>query len=187
MKKEVGGIIAALVAIFVVIAVIIVGPWIGGQNPYYNPQESLPHLAAPAEIPGDQVNATEIGNLTLSVTGFFNTMSPHSSPTTFFFALDVIVNNTGTLSIGDFQVVKVTIFYENATPVYTFGTLPIGNSTIPPSSVLTLDYENDRDMITIPHSLMIASHVFARVLVTFNVDTEVILTTPMTFLPHAVE
>ncbi len=187
MKKEVGGIAAIIVIIIVIGTIIFLGPWNGGQNPYYNPQESLPHLAAPAEIPGDQVNATVIGDLTLSVTGFFSTMSTHSAPTTLNFDLDIIVNNTGSSGIDDFQVVKVTVYYENATPIYTFGVDPEGNSTILAGSILTLEYENDRDMITVPWSLISASYVFARVLVTYDVNTEVILTTPMTELPHAME
>ena len=82
---------------------------------------------------------------------------------------------------------KVTIFYENATPVYTFGATPEGNSTIPAGSILIFEYENDRDMITVPWSLLRAGQIFARVLVTFDVDTAVILTTPLTLIAHAIE
>ena len=114
-------------------------------------------------------------------------MSPHRSPTTFDFSLDVVVNNTGVVDIEDFHIVKVTIFYENASPVYTFGVLPGGNSTINATSVVTLQCVNDGDMTSIPSELMMATQVFARVLVTFNVGAEVILTTPMTSLGHAIE
>lgn len=187
LKKEVGGIAAVIVTIIVLVTIILVGPWNGGQNLFYNPEESLPHLASPAEIPGDQVNATVIGDLSLSVTGFFYTISTHSTPTTLNFDLDIIVNNTGASSIDDFQVVKVTVYYENATPVYTFGVEPDENSTIPADSTLTLEYENDRDMISVPWSLISASYVFARVLIIYDGNTEIILTTPMTELPHAME
>jgi hypothetical protein len=187
MKREAAAIVAIILAILVVATLVVYGPWSQQPSPFYNPEESLPHLAAPTEIPGDEVNATTVGDLSLSVTGSFYTMSPHISPTTFDFDLDIFVNNTGSSSIDDFQIVKVTIFLENATPVYTFGVLPEGNSTIQASSVRTLECENDRDMVTIPHSLMIASQIFARVLVTFNVDSEVILTTPMSSVSHVIE
>jgi len=187
LKREEGGIIAVLVIIILIVTVVVLGPWSGNPSPYYNPGESLSHLAAPGEIPGDQVDPIVVGNLTLSVTGFFFTMSPHNNPATFSFDLDVSVNNTGAVSIDDFQVVMVTIFYENAVPVYTFGAIPENNSTIPADSILTLEYENDRDMITVPSNLLIASYVFARVLVTFDVDTEVVLITPMTSIVHAIE
>jgi hypothetical protein len=97
------------------------------------------------------------------------------------------VNNTGITAIDDFQVVKVTVFYENATPVYTFGAVPEGNSTISADTILVLEYENDRDMITVPNSLLGAGQVFARVLVTFDANSEVILTTPMTMISHFIE
>lgn len=187
LKREEGGIIATLVVIILIVTVVVFGPWSGGPSPYYNPGESLSHLAAPGEIPGDQVDPIVVGNLTLSVTGVFFTMSTHNNPATFSFDLEVSVNNTGAVIIDDFQVVKVTLFYENATPVYTFGAIPENNSTIPADSILTLDYENDRDMIAVPSNLLIASYVFARVLVTFDVDTEVVLTTPMTSIVHAIE
>jgi len=187
LKREEGGILALLVIIILLVTVVVLGPWSGNPSPYYNPGESLSHLAAPGEIPGDQVDPIVVGNLTLSVTGVFFTMSPHNNPATFSFDLDLIVNNTGSVIIDDFQVVKVTLFYENATPVYTFGAIPENNSTIQADSILTFEYENDRDMIAVPSSLLIASYVFARVLVTFDVDTEVVLTTPMTSIPHAIE
>ena len=168
MRKEEAGVLAAIVIIVVISAVIVVGPWNRGQNPFFNPVESLPHIEAPVEIPEEQVNATEFENLTMSVTGFFHTMSPHSSPTTFGFSLDIIVNNTGMIEVDDFQVLKVTIFYENATPVYTFGVVPSGNTTINGSSVVTLHRQNDGDMTSVPYHLLTATQVFARVLVTFN-------------------
>ncbi len=149
LKRELAAIIAIIIAILVVAALVAYGPWLQQPSPFYNPEESLPHLAAPEEIPGDEVNATALGSLSLSVTGSFYTMSPHTSPSTFDFYLDIVVNNTGSSSIDDFQIVKVTIFYENATPVYTFGVLPEGNSTIQTSSVRTLECENDRDILIV--------------------------------------
>jgi len=187
LKREEGGIIATLSIIILIITIVVLGPWSGGPSPNYNPGESLSHLAAPGEIPGIQIDPIVVGNLTLSVTGSFYTMSPHNGPATFSFHLDVNVNNTGTEIVDDFQVVKVTLFYENAEPVYTFGAIPENNSTIPADSILLLEYENDRDMITVPSNLLIASIVFARVLVAFDVDTEVVLTTPMTNIAHAIE
>lgn len=187
MKKEVAGFIAILAIIIIIVAVVVLGPWFESSTPWYNPEESLPHLDGPAEVPGDHVNATVVGNLSLSVTGFFHTMEPHRFPSTFTFDLDVNVNSTRVTDIDDFHVVKVTIFYENATPVYTFGATPEGNSTIPAGSILIFEYENDRDMITVPWSLLRAGQIFARVLVTFDVDTAVILTTPLTLIAHAIE
>ena len=187
MKKEIGGIITVLIAIFVVIAVIIVGPWVGGQNPFYNPQESLPHLAAPSVVPGEQVNVTVVDNLSMSVTGFFHTMSPHNSPTTFDFTIDMIVNNTGPTAIDDFHIVKVTVFDQNYTPVYTFGVVPYANLTISGNYTTVHEIRNDRDMVTIPSDFMWSSYIFARVLITFDGATEVILTTPLTMFLHAIE
>jgi hypothetical protein len=187
LKKEVGGIVAAVVVSIVVITVIVMIPPYTGMPSWYNPEESLPHLAAPGEVPGDQVNVTLIGNLSLGITGFFSTMTPHQFPSTFSFTIELSANNTGDSSIDDLHVVKVTIFYENATPVYTFGVVPDSNLTIPENSTMNRDYQNDRDMVSIPSSFMNAQYVFARVLVTYNADTEIIITTPLTGLMHAIE
>jgi hypothetical protein len=191
LRKEEGGIIAT-VAMIIILILVIAGwprgpPWSNGPSPFYNPGESLPHLPAPGEIPGEQVDPTVMGDLNLNVTGYFQTVVPHRYPTTFSFNLDISVNNTGTTAIDDFQVVKMTVFYENATPFYTFGAVPEENSTIPADTILVLEYENDRDMITVPSSLLSVWQVFARVLVTFDTHTEVILTTPMTAIAHFIE
>ncbi|MHA1964137.1 MAG: hypothetical protein ACXACG_02860 [Candidatus Thorarchaeota archaeon] len=187
MKREEGGIIAIIFTIIVIVAIVLVGPWSGGLTPWYNPGESLPHLPAPGEIPSEQVEPVVMGNLTLSATGGFYTMRPHQGPATFSLNLYILVNNTGSTAVDDFQAVKVTLFYENATPVYTFGTEPEGNSTIPSGSILNLEYKNDRDMIDLPSDLFDTWQVFARVLVTFDGNIEVILTTPMTSMGHAIE
>jgi len=186
LKREQGGIIAIGVIILIVV-VGVVGPWSQSPNPWYNPGESLPHLPAPGQIPGEEVNPVVIGNLSLSITGFFYTMMPHQGPATLSLVLIVDINNTGLSAVYDFRAVKVTLFYENGTPVYTFGTAPEGNFTIPANSTLNLEYENDRDMLAIPAELFNASLVFIRVLVTFGENTEVILTSPMTSMGHAIE
>jgi hypothetical protein len=186
LKKEVGGIIAAVVIAIVVVTFVVMQPPDIGWPSWYNPEESLPHLATPGEIPGYEVNATIVGNLSLDVTGFFSTMSPHQAPSTFSFTIDLIANNTGDSNV-ELHVVKVTIFYENGTPVYTFGVDPDSNITIPVNTTMSLDYQNDRDMVSIPSNLWGTQYVFARVLVTIDVVTEIILTTPLTQLLHAIE
>jgi hypothetical protein len=155
--------------------------------PWYSPQEGLPHLPAPDMVPGESVNRTIIGNLSMGVTGFFSTMQPHVAPSTFDFTIDMSVNNTGYTPVTNFQVVKVTMFYENATPFYTFGVTPANNLTIPADSIWVQDYSNDRDMVSIPTDLFFTQFVFARVLVSFDIGHEIILTSPLTWLAHAVE
>lgn len=172
----------------VIIGVFVV---IRFQIPYYtwyNPQESLSHLPAPSSVPGEHVNATINGNLSISVIGSFYTMRPHIGPSTFDFTIDVRVNNTGDSPVTDFHVVKVTMFYESATPFYTFGVVPDSNLTISANNFTWIqEYRNDRDMVSIPSHLFHEYNVFARVLVTFDVENEIILTTPLTSLGHAIE
>ncbi|MFW9833987.1 MAG: hypothetical protein ACFFEK_08340 [Candidatus Thorarchaeota archaeon] len=187
MRKESVGIVAVILAIIVVIAIIILGPWPRGYNPYYNPQESLPHIAAPTEIPGEYVNDTIVGNLSMSVSGSFYTIIPHNSPATFEFTIDIFVNNTGVTSVSDFHVVKVTVFNENATPIYTFGVVPDSNFTIAGSSTWTNEYQSDRDMVEIPADFLWAQYAFARVLLTYYGNAGLVLTTPLTEFWHAIE
>jgi hypothetical protein len=191
LRKEAVGIAAVILAIIVVIAIIIVGPWPRGynppSNPSYNPKESLPHIASPPEAPGEYVNATVVGNLSMNVSGHFYTMDLHNSPATFDFSIDIFVNNTGVTAVSDFHVVKVTVFNENATPIYTFGVVPDSNYTVDGNSSWTNEYQNDRDMVEIPAGFLWAQYVFARVLLTLHSETEVILTTPLTEFWHAIE
>lgn len=187
LNKEKGGIIAVVILIILIVAIILIGPWNGAIDPYYNPQESLPHIASPSDAPGEHVNATVVGNLRMSVTGSFYTMVLHNYPATFDFTIQVSVNNTGSSSIDDFQVMKVTMFFEDATPVYTFGVVPDSVFMIAGNSTWVQEYQNDRDMVSIPSDFLWAPQTFARVLVTFDNGTEVILTTPLTPLGHGVE
>ena len=187
MKREVAGFIAILAIVIVIVAVVVLGPWYANSTPWYNPEESLPHLATPAEVPGEQVNATVIGNLSLSVSGSFYTMSPHNGPSTFSFTIDVRVNNTRVAALDDFHVEKVTIFNVNATPVYSFGVEPDGNFSIAANTTWVRAFQNDRDMVSIPPDFLWATYTFARVLVTFDGSTEAILTTPLTMMGHAIE
>lgn len=186
MKKEVGGVIAAILVTIVVIGFVVMQPTDVGWPSWYNPEESLPHLATPGEILGNQVNATIFENLSLGVTGFFSTMSPHQAPSTFSFSIDLSANNSGETTVK-LHVVKVTIFYENGTPIYTFGVDPDGNYTIPVITTMNLNYQNDRDMVSIPSNFWNTQYVFARVLVTLDVVTEIVLTTPLTQILHAIE
>jgi len=187
VRKETVGVLAIGLIILLVVGIVILGPWTGGQNPFYNPQESLPHIAAPSETPGEQVNATVVGSLSMSVSGSFHTMAPHNGPMTFDFTIDVTVNNSGLTAIDDFHVVKVTVYDVNATPMYTFGVVSDTNYTIAADSTWTEDYVNDRDVISWPSDFWWAESIFAQVLVTFNSSTEIILTTPMTSFWHAIE
>jgi hypothetical protein len=187
LNKEKVGIISVVVIMIMIIAIIIYGPWKGGIDPYYNPQESLPHIASPSDAPGEYVNATVVGNLSMSVTGSFYTMVPHNFPATFDFTIQVSVNNTRHTSIDDFQVVKVTMFYEDATPVYTFGVVPDSAFTIAADSIWVQEFQNDRDMVSIPSEFLWAPQTFARALVSFDNGTEAILTTPLTSFGHAIE
>ncbi len=187
MKREVAGFIATLAIVIVIVAAVVLGPWFESSTPWYNPEESLPHLATPAEVPGEQVNATVIENVSLSATGSFYTMSPHNGPSTFSFTIDVRVDTIRVSAIDDFHVVKVTVFDVNATPIYSFGVEPDGNFSIAGNSTWTREFRNDRDMVTIPPDFLWASYTFARVLVTFDSTTEVILNTPLTPFWHAIE
>ncbi|MGD9396784.1 MAG: hypothetical protein PVJ05_10175, partial [Candidatus Thorarchaeota archaeon] len=142
---------------------------------------------SPSDAPGEYVNATVVGNLSMSVTGSFYTMVPHNFPATFDFTIQVSVNNTRHTSIDDFQVVKVTMFYEDATPVYTFGVVPDSAFTIAADSIWVQEFQNDRDMVSIPSEFLWAPQTFARALVSFDNGTEAILTTPLTSFGHAIE
>ena len=183
--KKVAALIVAITII--VIGVLIRWTYMPRWPSSYNPQESLEHLPAPEDPPSLSVNETNVGDITLSSKASFSTMEPHLSPNTFSFTLHLNVTNNGTSIINDLHVERLTIFYEDSTPVYTFGLLPSENVTISAESSRILEYQKDRDMMEVPSRLLTESQAFASVRVTFSNDIEVILTTPLAYIGHAIE
>ncbi len=94
-------------------------------------------------------------------------------------------SNVGASDITDFHVVKATAFRPNLTPIFTFG-ISSDNSTIGAGANRVLTYEESADLARGTLSLW-DNEFFLRVLVTFDVDTEAILTTPLSQAPIAIE
>ncbi|MHA2214251.1 MAG: hypothetical protein ACW992_13915 [Candidatus Thorarchaeota archaeon] len=143
------------------------------STPQLNP------LPAPEESPGHAVAPLEAGTLILNASVVFSGGTPHQGPESFGFTLIVNVTNIGESNISDFHVVKATAFKPDLTPVFTFGMTTSENATISSGANELLTYVEDR---LVPRGTISYSYyeLFLRVLITFDVNTEVIVTTPLT-------
>jgi hypothetical protein len=155
-----------------------------GPTPRILPE--LDPLQAPEEPPDFQQVPVSIDNVTLGALVQFFMFMPHSGLNTFGFHLEINVTNDGTSSIVDFNATKASVFFENSTLLYTFGLEPKENQTIPVGERRNLGYEEDRDM-PIVYSGFDYPPLYLRVLVIFNSNTEIIVTTPLTYLQIAIE
>ncbi|MFQ5834186.1 MAG: hypothetical protein ACE5H4_15895 [Candidatus Thorarchaeota archaeon] len=163
------------------IVVVIVGyAW------YYQMSTAiLDPLPAPNEAPEFTVASITVGNLILNASAGFHLFFPHQGPLGFGFSLSVNVSNTGASDISDFHVVKATVFRSNLTPIFTFG-VNSDNSTIGAGANRVLTYEESTDLARGTLSLS-DNEFFLRVLVTFDVNNQAILTTPLSGALIAIE
>jgi hypothetical protein len=134
----------------------------------------LDPLPAPDEAPGNTTEPIIVGNLILNASGRFSGGMPHEGPQHLGFTLMINVTNIGDYDITDFQVVKVTIFWYDLSPIYSFEITEDENMTIISGSNEILNYDEDR---YVPRGTIYFGECFLRVLVTFD-NMEAIVTTP---------
>ena len=146
----------------------------------------LDPLPALEEPPGDDQVPVEIDNVTVGALVSFFMFQPHNGPNTFSFHLEINVTNNGDADIDDFNAPKASVFFPNGSLLYTFGLLPSSNNSIEVGERRTLGYDEDRDMPVVL-GVLASEEICLRVLVTFNSDIAVILTTPLIYILVAIE
>ncbi|MHA2423497.1 MAG: hypothetical protein ACXAEF_01845 [Candidatus Thorarchaeota archaeon] len=177
-----------IVAIGVCVLVVGIGFW-NVFSPTLPERRLLPELdplEAPEEPPGLEQVPVSIDNVTLGALVQFFMFMPHSGYNTFHFHLEINVTNNGVSPITDFNATIASVFFENSTLLYTFGLAPKENQTIPVAERRNLTYDEDRD-IPIVYSNLGGNYFYLRVLVTFNINTQIIVTTPLTPIAVAIE
>jgi len=138
--------------------------------------DPVPPSEDPPENSTDYETIT-VGSLTLNATGDISGMIPHSGPITFNVNLLINITNNGPENVTDFHAIKMSLYYLNSELFYTFSFTSDDNITILAGESLTLTCANKETHLDTPFS--ITSSVYARVLVSFDIDQECILTTPI--------
>jgi hypothetical protein len=142
---------------------------------------------SPGEAPTNySVQTIEAGNLLLNATAEYSGAIPHQPPINFDMRLAINITNVGNNDVEDFRAWKASVFYSDSELFYTFSLSPDGNSTIAAGERITL-YFNNVGGRKLYASFWPFDEIYARVLITFDVDREVILTTPLAFGDFAIE
>ncbi len=128
----------------------------------------------------------EAGNLLLNATAEYSGTIPHQPPINFDMRLAINITNIGSNDVDDFRAWKASVFYSDSELFYTFSLSPDGNSTITAGDSITL-YFNNKGGRNLYASFWPFDEIYARILVTFGVDHEVILTTPLSSGDFAIE
>jgi len=132
------------------------------------------------------VETIEAGNLLLNATAEYSGAIPHQPPINFDMRLAINITNTGASDIDDFRAWKASVFYSDSELFYTFSLSPDGNSTIAAGDSITL-YFNNKGGRNLYASFWPFDEIYTRIRVTFDVDREAILTTPLSFGDFAIE
>lgn len=134
----------------------------------------------PSDNPPENTTTYEtitLGSLILNATGTISGMIPHTGPITFYMNLMINVTNNGTEDVEDFHATKMSLYYQSSELFYTFSFSSDANATIPAGETVTLNYLNQETHLDT--SFSITSGVYARILVSFNINQQCILTTPI--------
>jgi hypothetical protein len=132
----------------------------------------------------EPVDTIHAGSLTLNATANATGGIPHQGPMTFRMILVMNVTNTGSEDITDFHAVKVSVYNTDNDLFYTFGFLDDSNVTILAGESVSLSYRNNQTRVEFPFEPL---RIYARVLVTFDENREVIVTTPLIEAIFAIE
>jgi hypothetical protein len=150
------------------------------------PPDPIPPVSASDTPPDDifPVETIHAGSLALTATANATGAIPHQGPMTFRMILVMNITNTGSEDITDFHAVKVSVYNTDNELFYTFGFLYDSNVTIAAGESVSLSYQNSQTRVEFPFEPWF---IYARVLVTFNVNREVIVTTPLIEAMFAIE
>jgi hypothetical protein len=143
--------------------------------PLTNP---IPPVPASEDPPNNRYDfqPIQVGTLQLNATANATGMIPHQGPMTFRMHLVINITNIGSEDINDFHAVKTSVYNTDNELFYTFSFQYDWNATIPAGETVQLSYHNNQTRIEFPFEPW---EVYARVLVTFDVNREVIITTPI--------
>lgn len=170
-------------AVLVGLFVLMIGIALYGFSPTMYPIAPVP----PSEAPPDNyisVETIRAGTLTINTTANATGMIPHRGPMTFRMHLVINITNSGSEDISDFHAVKTSVYNTDNELFYTFIFQYEWNATIPAGETVQLSYHNNQTRIEFPFEPW---EVYARVLVTFDVNREVIITTPLIDALYAIE
>ena len=141
----------------------------------------------PSTHPPENTTAVEtiqVGHLIFNATANATGMLPHIGPITFYLNLFITITNTGLEDITDLNASKMSVYNLDSELFYTFSIRPESNETIPAGNTETLVYHNQETHFDDPFGPW---NIYARVLVTFGVNQEAIITTPLIYGLFAIE
>ncbi|MFX1367914.1 MAG: hypothetical protein ACFFAY_04890 [Promethearchaeota archaeon] len=171
------------VAVVGLLALMVV---IGLLPTFAPPMEPLPPIP-PSDTPPDSIDSIEtlqVGSLLLNTTANATGMIPHYGLMIFRLSLIINITNIGSEAISDFRAIRVSVYSTENELFYTFRFQNDWNATIEAGESVALSYQNYPTSVEKPFEPW---DIYARVLVTFDVNREVILTTPLIFAIYAIE
>lgn len=165
----------ALIGLILVIGVVLVMIF------HYKPNQQVP---PPDEPPTDEVAPIQVDYLVFEANvvfwqNFMPIIPPEGPP--FYLVLEITVKNYGNIPISGFTAIKTTVYFAATTrALHTFQLEPLdsANNSIHPGEIRKLEFTNERSTIFSP-DLEEGTKLYARVLVRWESDQAVILTTPL--------
>lgn len=171
-RMIIGAVLVAIVilAMGVFLSILMLQPEVTPPLDPVSPSENPPENTT-------DVETIQIGPLIMNVTANATGMIPHNGPITFHLSVFLTITNTGLEFITDFNISKMSVYNLASELFYTFSfQQSYANATIPAGSTITLIYSNQEQHIDVPFEPW---DIYARALVTFDVNREAILTTPL--------
>ena len=173
--------------IFVAFVIVVMGVLLLVLPPQVEEPPIILEPVPPSAHPPENTTAVEtiqVGHLIFNATANATGMLPHNGPITFYLNLFITITNTGLEDITDFNASKMSLYNLDSELFYTFSIRPETNATIPAGSTETLVYHNQEYHCDVPFGPW---NIYARVLVTFGVNQEAIITTPLIYGLFAIE
>ncbi len=144
----------------------------------------LEPVPPPDEPPSTVVEGITVGDLELVASAFFwqdfMPIVPAEGPP-FYLVIRLNVTNIGNTTVFGLDVSRVTVYFNNLTPMHTFGIQPgltccFDEFSVAPGQTEFLEFTNNRETIFSPE-VAEGTGLFAQVLFTWDPDGQAILTT----------
>lgn len=153
-----------------------------------NQAHPLPPVIPASELPGEEMSPTQVGSLIFCIDCRIITSHTHSGIKGVDFYLEGNVTNIGTDTIDDLCFQRMTVYWADGGANFTSGILPSTNHTIGAGFTIELDLDNAYDWPEIPVDLCGGGGTaYGRLLITYDTNDTFIITTPLTWIIHAVE